>query len=97
MDEIKHMRRRNTEKNEKVRLEGEDMRESRELRHYYVSALTIEVAKLMPFSASRSTLDPDAQKALEGRQSGSTEWIRSRGEDGRTGPQDNNNGSREPQ
>lgn len=102
MDEIRHARRRNLNKEDKFRLEGEDMLETRELRHYYVSALTAEVARLIPTKGRR--LDPDAQKALEGRQSGkficppvcrhgantmvlgSAEWRRARGEDGRASP-----------
>jgi len=68
MNEIRRLRRKDMGKEEKFRLEGEDMREDRELRHYYVSAITAEVSKLMPTKSAR--LDPDAQKALEGRQSG---------------------------
>ncbi len=68
MNEIRRLRRKDMAKEEKFRLEGEDMREDRELRHYYVSAITAEVSKLMPTKSAR--LDPDAQKALEGRQSG---------------------------
>ena len=69
MDEIRHMRRRDMNKEEKFKLEGEDMRESRELRHYYVSSLTAEVAKLVPTGQERR-MDADAQKVAEGRQTG---------------------------
>ena len=68
MDEIRHARRRNLDKEDKFRLEGEEMLETRELRHYYVSAITAEVARLVPSRVR--TRDADAQKALEGRQSG---------------------------
>lgn len=68
MDEIRRARRHNLDKKDKFRLEGEEMLETRELRHYYVSAITAEVARLVPSRVR--TLDADAQKALEGRQSG---------------------------
>lgn len=51
LDEIRNMRRRNMPKDERFRLEGEDMREARELRHYYVSTVTAEVARIMPTGA----------------------------------------------
>lgn len=68
MDEIRAKRRRDMGKEEKFRLEGEDMREVRELRHYYVSTITAEVAKLIPFPATRrltASEEADAQKARE--------------------------------
>jgi len=69
LDEIRSIRRRNKNKEEKFALEGEDAWESRELRHYYVSSLTAEVAKLVaPMSTTKP--DPDAQKAAESRQNG---------------------------
>lgn len=88
MDEIRAMRRSNLSKQEKFRLEGEDMREDRELRQYVISSIANEVSKITPEdilngSAATARPDPDAQKALESRTSGSTEWIRSRGEGGR--------------
>ena len=93
VDEIRNMRRRTVPKDEKFKLEGEDMRETHELRHYYVSTVAAEVAKLMPHvrnNATPSTApdDADAQKARErreayqSRQSGNPEWIAARGEDG---------------
>ncbi|KAL2353027.1 hypothetical protein BJ546DRAFT_164749 [Cryomyces antarcticus] len=90
MDEIRSMRRRDMNKQDKFRLEGEDMRENRELRHYIVSSIAAEVSNILP-NGSQNTPngrpDPDAQKALESRQSGAQEWIRSRGEGGRGTPQ----------
>lgn len=95
MDEIRAMRRSNMSKQDKFRLEGEDMRENRELRHYVISSIAQEVSKIRPEDilngrASTPRPDPDAQKALEGRQSGSTEWIRQRGEGGRGAPNQQN-------
>lgn len=75
MDEIRATRRTNLPKQEKFRLEGEDMRENRELRHYIISTIASEVAKISAEDIIRGGSgsprpDPDAQKALEGRQSG---------------------------
>jgi peptide-N4-(N-acetyl-beta-glucosaminyl)asparagine amidase len=91
MDEIRAMRRNNMSKQDKFRLEGEDMREARELRGYVISAIAHDVSKIgvdeiMSGRSNRSRPDPDAQKALEGRTSGNAEWIRARGEGGRGTP-----------
>lgn len=86
MDEIRSMRRNNMSKQDKFRLEGEDMREDRELRGYVISSIAHQVSKINADDiisgrvSARS--DPDAQKALEGRTSGNAQWIRSRGEGG---------------
>ncbi|KAF2271113.1 hypothetical protein CC78DRAFT_11800 [Lojkania enalia] len=95
MDEIRTMRRSNMSKQDKFRLEGEDMRENRELRSYVISSIAHEVSKLnvddiINGRNSRLRPDPDAQKALEGRTSGNTEWIRARGEGGRGTPNQQN-------
>jgi len=65
MDEIRSLRRRGLQKPEKMRLEKEDALEAQELRHYYVSTLVAEVAKLLPAAGQRRMMDPDAQKARE--------------------------------
>ncbi|KAF2834294.1 hypothetical protein M501DRAFT_990389 [Patellaria atrata CBS 101060] len=91
IDEIRNLRRANLSKQEKFRLKGEDLREDKELRQYVLNTIATEVCKinaediLTPGSATapNGRVDPDAQKALEGRQSGSTEWVRARGEGGR--------------
>ena len=84
------MRRRSMPKNQKFDLQGEDMRESKELRHYYFSTLTTEVAKsFKPGRTVTASEAADAQKAAESRAamqsrtSGNAEWVRNRGEDGR--------------
>ncbi|KAH7127047.1 hypothetical protein B0J11DRAFT_292898 [Dendryphion nanum] len=87
MDEIRAMRRSNMSKQDKFRLEGEDMRETRELRGYVISSIahevsTIRAEDILSGRPSRRH-DPDAQKASEGRASGTAEWVRSRGEGGR--------------
>jgi peptide-N4-(N-acetyl-beta-glucosaminyl)asparagine amidase len=92
MDEIRAMRRNNMSKQDKFRLEGEDMREARELRSYVMTSIANDISRLTveDIIAGRSSRaprpDPDAQKALEGRTSGSSEWIHQRGEGGRSGP-----------
>ena len=93
MDEIRAMRRNNMNKQDKFRLEGEDMREARELRGYVMTSIAQAVSRIPveDIISGRSSRpqprnDPDAQKALEGRTSGNSEWIRSRGEGGRGTP-----------
>ncbi|KAF2454284.1 hypothetical protein BDY21DRAFT_108567 [Lineolata rhizophorae] len=89
LDEIRAMRRKDMSKQDKFRLEGEDMRENRELRQYIITSIAQDICRIsaediINGAAGRSPRpDPDAQKALEGRQSGNAEWIRRRGEGGR--------------
>lgn len=74
LDEIRQLRRRDAPKDEKFRLEGEDMRETRELRHYFVSAITAEVARLVPRKGASGAREmtatemADARKAAESRE-----------------------------
>lgn len=91
--EIRANRRANMSKQDKFRLQGEDMREERELRYNYITAIAQEICKINPEDilkpgngAGNRRADPDAQKAAEGRQSGEAEWIRRRGEGGRGTP-----------
>lgn len=73
------MRRRNMPKDDRFRLEGEDMREARELRHYYVSTITAEVARLMPSESDGSSLKRDKRdksSSSEGGQGESQQRIR---------------------
>lgn len=91
MDEIRAMRRSNLSKQDKFRLQGEDLREAKELRSYVISSIAQEVSKLSAEDIVSGRFvprrpDPDAQKALEGRTSGNAQWIRSRGEGGRGQP-----------
>jgi len=91
--EITSTRRRDMDKKEKFKLNADDMREDAELRKIIIEALAYNVSRILPGGRSVRT-DPDAQKAAEaaqGRQSGTTEWVRARGEGGRnqhTGPRD---------
>lgn len=98
MDEIRAARRNNMSKTDKFKLEGEDMREDRELRGYVISSIAQQVSTIKAEDIANGRLssprpDPDTQKALEGRTSGNSAWIRARGEGGRGTPnqQDPNN------
>jgi peptide-N4-(N-acetyl-beta-glucosaminyl)asparagine amidase len=86
MDEIRATRRNNMSKQDKFRLQGEDIREDRELRSNVISSIAHAVSKLTPQDIINAQVtrrhDPDAQKALEGRMSGNQQWIRARGEGG---------------
>ncbi|GAB7338354.1 hypothetical protein MBLNU457_4657t1 [Dothideomycetes sp. NU457] len=75
LNEIRGMRRKDLDKKEKFRLEGEDMREDREFRQLIIETLARDIARAWP-GASR--VDPDAQKAAEQR--ADAEWARARTE-----------------
>ena len=84
MDEIRAMRRSNMSKQEKFRLQGEDLREAKELREYVIRSLAHEVSKISAQDIATGQFtprrhDPDAQKASEGRAS-NAQWSRTRGE-----------------
>jgi peptide-N4-(N-acetyl-beta-glucosaminyl)asparagine amidase len=79
LSEIRNERRKNLSKQDKFRLEGEDMRESKELRHYVAQSIAAELCKIIPDGFYTSSVghgssrrsprpDPDAQKAAEARQ-----------------------------
>lgn len=83
--EINSMRRNDIDKQQKFQLQAEDMREDAELRKHIIEAIAFNVGRIAPGGDGEKRSqrnDPDAQKAADGRQSGSTEWIRARGEDG---------------
>lgn len=91
LNELRAMRRNNMSKQDKFRLQGEDLREEKELHSFFVSSIAHEVSRInaddiVSGRASRPRPDPDAQKALEGRTTGNSQWIRSRGEGGRGAP-----------
>ncbi len=92
MDEIRALRRNNMSKQEKFRLQGEDIREGKELREYVIRAIAQDVSKLKAsdiISAQAQPCpprsDPDAQKAAEARTS-NAQWNRARNQQ-----QDQNN------
>jgi hypothetical protein len=56
------------DKDAKFKLEGEDILESREMKHYYVGALMAEIIKLVPKTGEQKRLDDaDRRKAEERR------------------------------
>lgn len=88
-NEIQKMRRESLSKEERRRLIKEDEREEKELRGYVAQALAIEVANMLPGSPTSPTMTGvgvdvtrEDQKHPAGRQTGSAEWIRARGEGG---------------
>jgi peptide-N4-(N-acetyl-beta-glucosaminyl)asparagine amidase len=91
MAEIRALRRNNLSKQEKFVLEGEDMREGKELQEYVLGSIASDICNLsvddiINARINRPAPDSDAQKALEARTSGNAEWIRARGEGGRNSP-----------
>lgn len=91
MDEIRALRRRDMPKQEKFKLQAEDFRENKELHGYVISSIANEVTKLRAEDIINGQTMPrrqaaDADKALEGRLSGNSQWIQSRGEGGRGRP-----------
>lgn len=76
VDEIRSMRRRDMNKTDKFRLEGEDMREDREFRQYMIENLAKEISRMLP---GGSRVNPDMQKAIEQRER-DAQWVRVRGQ-----------------
>jgi peptide-N4-(N-acetyl-beta-glucosaminyl)asparagine amidase len=90
MDEIRAVRRKDMSKQDKFRLQGEDLRESKELRGYVITSIAHDICKLKPQDiingAPPRSNDAESDKALEGRMSGNAQWIRARNEQGRGRP-----------
>jgi len=62
IDEIKTMRRRDMNKTDKFRLEGEDIREDKEFRQNIIESLAREISRMLP---GGSRPDADMLKAQE--------------------------------
>ncbi|KAF2205955.1 hypothetical protein GQ43DRAFT_445636 [Delitschia confertaspora ATCC 74209] len=93
MNEIRTLRRANMTKQEKFRLEGEDKREDKELRGFIIQNIVSGVTKISTEALANgwtpgTRMDPDAQKAAEGR-TNSSEQVLSR-EGGRSSPSQHN-------
>jgi len=82
LDEIRSMRRRDMNKTDKFRLEGEDMSEDREFRQNIIESLAREISRMWP---GGSRTDPDLQKAQEERER-NAQWLRARGHQARDSP-----------
>jgi len=94
LQEIKHLRRSNMDKARRFELEKADGAEERELRMYVVESITRAITKLVPTSCDAGPSSTRGQAGssddtklpvsadLPARQSGNTEWVASRGEDG---------------
>lgn len=83
MDEIRAVRRKDMSKQDKFRLNGEDLREAKELRGYVISSIAHDICRLKPQDIINGTPPQESDKALEGRMSGNQAWIRARNEQGR--------------
>lgn len=79
MDEIRSMRRRDMNKTDKFRLEGEDMREDREFRQNIIESLAKDIGRMLP---GGSRANPDLIKAQEERERNAA-WLQSRGQQAR--------------
>jgi peptide-N4-(N-acetyl-beta-glucosaminyl)asparagine amidase len=81
LDEIRALRRQNMSKQDKFRLQGEDMAEARELQGYMIASIAQSLmnvtmdAILNGRSPQQARADADGEKAREGR----TEWMRAGG------------------
>lgn len=73
LDEIRAIKRKNLPKQEKFRLEGEEMREYHELQLVVAQSIAAQICKIIPedFYNGRASrpirADPDVQKAAEAR------------------------------
>lgn len=65
--EINSMRRNDMDKQQRVQLQADDMREDAELRKYVIEALAFNISRILPGGDGEkgSSADADAQKAAE--------------------------------
>ena len=96
MQEIRKIRRENTEKEARRKLMYEDEREEKELRSYVAKSITAEMVSALPGAIPQPQPAQQGEefKAVEARQSGAAAWIGERGEGGmgRPGPDQRRDG-----
>lgn len=83
LDEITLLRREKVSRKDTFGLQGEDVREQRELRGYIIAAIANELSKLSPqeiLEGRIRVVSADEDKLRESRSSGTAEWLRARGE-----------------
>lgn len=92
--EIKAMRRRDMDKQERFRLNHEDMREDSELRKIIIESIAASVSRIVPdvdvsaiVGQKRPRTDPDAQKAAESRRN-AREAVRNQAPQSQQPPRD---------
>lgn len=64
LNELKGLRRRDMDKNEKMRLEGEDMAERRELQNYFAMSIAAELIKINPAELSAKAAEQQRERVL---------------------------------
>lgn len=85
LQEIRKSRRENLSKQERFRLEKEDMDEEQEFRAYQAQTMAMEIGVQIGSNTGLPTIlpyDPVREEEKRPRQSGAPEWTRARGEDG---------------
>jgi peptide-N4-(N-acetyl-beta-glucosaminyl)asparagine amidase len=98
IQELKALRRANLSKDQRFRLEKEDLREDRELRGFVVASITQAVTNMVPGRATSvapvavrpaASTNQDQKLPVEqpARQSGNAEWVAARRENGRQNQQ----------
>jgi peptide-N4-(N-acetyl-beta-glucosaminyl)asparagine amidase len=70
INEIRAMRRKDMSKQEKFKLQGEDMREEYELSTIVAKTLVVELCRNLQNGVKGPRVDADAQKVAEVRQEG---------------------------
>ncbi|KAI9682016.1 MAG: peptide-N4-(N-acetyl-beta- glucosaminyl)asparagine amidase [Caeruleum heppii] len=86
-DEICRLRREEMSGEERAQLQREDEREEQELQGHVAEAVAADLISLVPNAVLIDNPTEHREDPLPGRQSGSPEWVRARGEDGKGPPQ----------
>jgi peptide-N4-(N-acetyl-beta-glucosaminyl)asparagine amidase len=71
LEEIKNLRRKDIDKNERLRLKAEDIREDQEMSQHVALSLALELCKSLPgWMGPEQKQEVDMSKAAEARQEG---------------------------